>query len=101
MNQAAIAFQLFRNVREFISAEFSEADADRVISSSILSFKASRKKAICKTGYSCGTTCIARNRKCKSPLPEQAATYADYVALQSKFLTDMLSKTSKKSSKKS
>jgi len=36
----------------------------------------------CKKGYSCGYACIAQNRNCGSPLTGQAATYAQWMAMQ-------------------
>jgi hypothetical protein len=41
-----------------------------------------KKQKQCKKGYSCGYACIAQNRSCGSPLPGQAANYAQWLAMQ-------------------
>ncbi|NJR38540.1 MAG: hypothetical protein HC781_06435 [Leptolyngbyaceae cyanobacterium CSU_1_4] len=47
-------------------------------------FAAPQKRAPnCKKGWSCGSSCISRTRKCRSSLPGQARTYADWLASQS------------------
>lgn len=38
----------------------------------------------CKKGWSCGFTCIAKGKECRSTLPGQAKSYADWMAGQAK-----------------
>lgn len=36
----------------------------------------------CKKGWSCGYSCVSKTKTCKSPLPGQAKTYADWLTNQ-------------------
>jgi SPP1 gp7 family putative phage head morphogenesis protein len=45
-------------------------------------FAARSAKPNCEKGYSCGSSCIAKGKKCKNPLEGQAANYADWMALR-------------------
>lgn len=61
--------------------------------SETLDFRAgTAKKAqrTCKKGYSCGYTCIAKGRQCKSQLNQQANAYANYLESQIKQLQAQL-----------
>lgn len=44
--------------------------------------KSKAKSRKCKKGYPCGSTCISKNRNCKTALPGQAGTYAAWLKTQ-------------------
>lgn len=47
----------------------------------------SKKQKTCSKGYSCGYSCINKSKSCSKPLDGQAATYADYMAMQAAKMT--------------
>ncbi|NJR40951.1 MAG: hypothetical protein HC781_21580 [Leptolyngbyaceae cyanobacterium CSU_1_4] len=107
MNQLIDAV-FFSNLRGFLIENYSERTAETLIPKDVLSSLVSRnaaefreamgslefgsakqpggakRKKQCEKGWSCGNTCIARKRSCRSPLSGQAKTYADWMATRTK-----------------
>ncbi|NJR38544.1 MAG: DUF935 family protein [Leptolyngbyaceae cyanobacterium CSU_1_4] len=61
------------SVTDFASVEFAAKSKPA---------SGAKKLKQCKKGYSCGYACIATSRICGSPLPGQASTYAQWMAMQ-------------------